>query len=163
AAGRSTRRPHLFTGFDPDDNIALRELSPEKPLHVINGAVDLVRSEQLAPLERKVASFTMSRLHCGCLRIGYRSSAEYGGAITLGTAVAISGAAANPNIGFHTSPLVGFVMTLFNGNMGCWLGNPGPPGAKTWRRNGPRYFVGPVFSELIGNTDDRYKYVNLFS
>jgi len=29
-------------------------------------------------------------------------------------------------------------------------------------QGGPRYFVGPLFYEAIGNTTDRYKYVNLF-
>ena len=48
AASRLKRSPHLFTGFDPADNFALRELSPEKPLHVLNGALNLVKGEQLA-------------------------------------------------------------------------------------------------------------------
>jgi Patatin-like phospholipase len=161
AASRKTRRPNLFTGFDPDDNIKLRELSSEKPLHVINGALNVVRGQQLAWQERKAQSFTMSRLHCGSFKIGYRPSAQYGRGITLGTALAISGAAANPNMGYHSSPVLGLLMTLFNVRLGWWLGNPGPPGAKTWRRNGPRYSVGPLFSEAIGNTTDRYKYVNL--
>ena len=34
-------------------------------------------------------------------------SSAYGGGITLGTAVAISGAAASPNMGYHSSPVVG--------------------------------------------------------
>ena len=158
-----TRKPSLFTGFDPDDNFKLHELPSEKPLHVINGALNLVHGEELAWQERKAESFTMSRLHCGSWneRVGYRPSDEYGRGISLGTALAISGAAANPNMGYHSSPVVGFLMTLFNVRLGWWLGNPGPPGAKTWRRNGPRYSVGPLFSEAIGNTTDRYKYVNL--
>ena len=41
------------------------------------------------------------------------------------------------------------------------LGNPGPPGERTWKRGGPSYAVGPLFSEAIGNTTDCYKYVNL--
>src|SRR5207248_508570 len=115
AASRLKRRPHLFTGFDPVDNFALRELSPEKPLHVLNGALNLVKGEQLAWQERKAESFTMSRLHCGSWnqRVGYRPSAEYGDGITLGTAMAISGAAANPNMGYYSSPIVGFLMALF--------------------------------------------------
>ena len=52
-------------------------------------------------------------------------------------------------------------MTLFNLRLGWWLGNPGPHGERTWRRSGPGYAVGPLFSEAIGNTNDRYKYVNL--
>ena len=52
-------------------------------------------------------------------------------------------------------------MTLFNVRLGWWLGNPGSPGKTTWRRGGPRYAVGPLFSEALGNTTDCYKYVNL--
>jgi patatin-like phospholipase len=163
AASRTagTRKPSLFTGFDPADNFALCELSPEKPLHLLNGALNLVRGEQLAWQERKAESFTMSRLHCGCFKVGYRPSPQYGEAITLGTAMAISGAAANPNMGYHSSPVLGLLMTLFNVRLGWWLGNPGARGAKTWRRSGPGYSVGPLFSEALGNTTDHAKYVNL--
>jgi hypothetical protein len=103
----------------------------------------------------------MSRLHCGSWHVGYRPSTEYGDGISLGTALTISGAAASPNMGYHSSMIVGFIMTLFNVRLGWWLGNPGLHGAKSWRRGGPRYAVGPLFSEAIGNTTDRYKYINL--
>ena len=163
AASRKSeeRRPHLFTGFDPDDNIKLRDLKPGKPFHVINAALNLVKGEQLAWQERRAESFTMSRLHCGSWHLGYRPSSDYGDGISLGTALTISGAAASPNMGYHSSPLVGFIMTLFNVRLGWWLGNPGTPGAATWRRSGPHYAVGPLFSEAVGNTTDSYKYVNL--
>ncbi len=161
AASRTVRRPHLFTGFDPDDNMPLHELPREKPLHVLNGTLNLVKGEQLAWQERRAESFTMSRLHCGSFRVGYRPSEKYGNGITLGTAMAISGAAANPNMGYHSSPLLGMLMTLFNVRLGWWLGNPGPAGNKTWQHAGPRYSVGPLFSEAAGHTTDRYKYVNL--
>jgi len=163
AVSRTARAPHLFTGFDPDVNFELHTLSAAAPLHVLNGALNLVRGEELAWQERKAESFTMSRLHCGSWneRVGYRPSDGYGDGITLGTAMAISGAAANPNMGYHSSPVVGFLMTLFNVRLGWWLGNPGLPGAKTWRRSGPGYSVGPLFSEAVGNTTDGYKYVNL--
>jgi len=163
-ASPKARKHDLFTGFDPEDNFELHKLSPERPLHVLNGALNLVKGEELAWQERKAESFTMSRLHCGSWHVGYRPSTEYGNdgkGITLGTALAISGAAANPNMGYHSSPVVGFLMTLFNVRLGWWLGNPGKHGAKTWRRSGPRYSVGPLFSEAMGNTTDRYKYVNL--
>lgn len=161
AASRLQRRPHFFTGFDPDDNFELYKLPPEKPLHVINSTLNLVKGEQLAWQERKAESFTMSRLHCGSFQVRYRPSREYGHGITLGTALAISGAAANPNMGYHSSPVLSLLMTLFNVRLGWWLGNPGPPGSETWKRAGPRYSVGPLFSEAAGNTTDRYQYVNL--
>jgi hypothetical protein len=158
---KEARKPHRFTGFDPADNFPLCDLATQKPLHVLNGALNLVRGEKLAWQERKAESFTMSRLHCGSWPVGYRPADKYGAEITLGTAMAISGAAANPSMGSHSSPVVGFLMTLFNLRLGWWLGNPGKFGAKTWDRSGPRYSVGPLFSEATGNTTDRYKYVNL--
>jgi preprotein translocase subunit YajC len=162
---RETRNAHLFTGFDPHDNIELFKLKPDKPFHLVNATLNLIKGKDLAWQERKAESFTMSRLHCGSWHVGYRSSREYGKgkrkAITLGTALAISGAAANPNMGYHSSPVVGFMMTLFNLRLGWWLGNPGPAGDKTWRRAGPGFAVGPLFSEALGTTTDRSKYVNL--
>ena len=64
-------------------------------------------------------------------------------------------------MGYHSSPVVRFLMTLFNVRLGWWLGNPGKSGDKTWRQRGPRFSVGPLFSEAMGNTTDSYKYVNL--
>jgi len=162
---RKPRKPNPFTGFDPDDDFELCNLPSKKPLqkllHVINATLNLVKGKELAWQERQAESFTMSPLHCGSSRVGYRPSAKYGKGISLGTAFAISGAAANPNMGYHSSPVVRFLMTLFNVRLGWWLGNPGSSGAKTWRRCGPRYSVGPLFSEAMGNTTDSYKYVNL--
>jgi hypothetical protein len=162
---RETRKSHLFTGFDPDDNIELFNLKSENPFHLVNATLNLIKGKDLAWQERKAESFTMSRLHCGSWHVGYRPSREYGKgkgkAITLGTALAISGAAANPNMGYHSSPVVRFLMTLFNVRLGWWLGNPGPCGDTTWRRAGPGYAIGPLFSEAIGTTTDRSKYVNL--
>src|SRR5207253_4771830 len=120
AASRLKRRPHFFTGFDPEDNFELCKLSSEKPLHIINGTLNLVKGEQLAWQERKAESFTMIRLHCGSFQVRYRPSREYGHGITLGTALAISGAAANPNMGYHSSPVLSLLMTLFNVRLGWW-------------------------------------------
>src|SRR5262249_13196478 len=98
-ASHKTCKRHLFTGFDPHDNIKLSDLRHEKPLHVLNCTLNLVKVEELAWQERRAESFTMSRLHCGSFRVGYQPSTKYandGRGITLGTALAISGAAANP-------------------------------------------------------------------
>jgi hypothetical protein len=160
-AARMNRKPHLFTGFDPSDNIALRELSSEKPLHIINGTLNLVRGEQLAWQERKAESFTMSRLHCGSWQIGYRPSAQYGNGITLGTAMALSGAAPSPNMGYYTSPLVRLVFTLLNVRLGGWLGNPGPAGHKTFHLPCPNFSVGPIIADTFGLMSDQHRYVNL--
>jgi hypothetical protein len=44
--------------------------------------------------------------------------------IKLGTALSISGAAASPNSGYHTSPVLAFLMTIFNVRLGWWVPNP---------------------------------------
>src|SRR5207248_559500 len=75
------------------------------PLHILNVALNLVGGHNLAWQERKASSFTISPLHSGSNLLGYRDSAEYannnvpGDGITLGTAMAISGAAVSPNMG----------------------------------------------------------------
>jgi hypothetical protein len=87
----------------------------------------------------------------------------YGGdeGISLGTAIAISGAAASPNMGYHSSPLVTFILTLLNVRLGAWLGNPGPAGDKTFQLGYPKFGVRPIIAEAFGLTDDCNPYVYL--
>ena len=77
----------------------------------------------------------------------------------IGTAIAISGAAANPNSGYHTSAPLAFLMTILNVRLGWWLGNP--------RRDGPSARPGPMnalislLSELFAQSNGRSRYVNV--
>jgi hypothetical protein len=163
-ASNRWRNPNLFTGFDPRDNVRLHELRANRPLPVFNLTLNLVSGENLAWQQRKAESFTATPLHCGAYSLGYRNSTEYGGpgGISLGTAVATSGAAASPNMGFYSSPVITFIMTLFNARLGIWLGNPGPPGgARTYRRSGPRCSARVILDEALGQTNACHPYVNL--
>ena len=166
------RRPNLFTGFDPDDNVQLHELMQQgrtikKPFHVLNMAINLVRGENLAWQQRKAQSFTASPLFCGSWNLGYRLARKYGAngsihrAITLGTALAISGAAASPNMGYHSAPAVTFLLAFFNVRLGWWLGNPGPAGRHTFDRSCPRIAVRPMLAETFGLTDAANPYIYL--
>lgn len=149
-----------------------------KLFHVINMALNLVNGRNLAWQERKAGSFTVSPLHAGSLNLGYRrtfvetaqgktipekNSAHYGGerGISLGTAMTISGAAVSPNMGYNTSSLVAFFMTLFNLRLGAWLGNPGPGGDESFNNSSPQNFVNPIFKEMFGLTNDLNDYVYL--
>ena len=73
--------------------------------------------------------------------------------------MAISGAAANPNMGRASSPALSFLMTVFNVRLGWWIGNP--------RHRTGALMPGPPFGltyialELFGGTDDNRNYVNL--
>jgi Patatin-like phospholipase len=163
-----------FTDFDDEDNEHMSKLL-QKPLHVVNLTLNLAGGEKLQWQDRKAESFTVSPLHAGSYWLGYRRSDEYAlnrkdEGISLATAVAISGAAASPNMGYMmTSPVVRFIMTLFNVRLGFWLGNPGVAGGGNWttlgkrtfRRDSPTQSVRPIFAEAFGETNDKSPYVYL--
>jgi hypothetical protein len=183
------RRPDPFTGFDEADNLHMGCLQDpaagaaaadpaDRPLfHVVNLALNLVAGRNLAWQERKAESFTVSPLHAGSMHLGYRRThlpgqqcpapakdpEYYGGdrGITLGTAMTISGAAASPNMGYHSSPAITFIMTMFNARLGWWLGNPGPAGDRTFHKSAPTYAVRPILDEMLGRTTDTNEYVYL--
>ncbi|MDQ5837791.1 MAG: patatin-like phospholipase family protein, partial [Acidobacteriota bacterium] len=137
---------------------------PHRALHLVNTTLNLVGGDNLAWQQRKAEPFSVTSLHAGCFRLGYRDSRFYGDeqGIKLGTAMAVSGAAASSNMGYYTtSPVLSMVLTLFNVRLGWWLGNPGPAGQSTYRRQSPKYSVAPVLAEAFGLTDDRSKYVYL--
>jgi hypothetical protein len=57
--------------------------------------------------------------------------------------------------------VVGFIMTLFNARLGSWLGNPGPPGERTWTQAGPMSAIRSLVKEALGQTSDQSEYVYL--
>lgn len=130
-------------------------------LHVVNMALNLVGGDNLAWRERKADSFTVTPLHAGNRRLGYRDSSEYGAQLSLGTAMAISGAAVSPNMGYNSSPVVTFLMTLFNARLGWWLGNPGAAGQATYEEPGPVHSLQSIVDEAFGRTNDKSPYVFL--
>jgi hypothetical protein len=116
---------------------------PKGPFHIVNCALNLGGSSDLSVHTRHSAIFTLTPLYCGSWyvpkkssgepeyenpkEIGYISTKVYCGSRhrpTLGQAIAISGAAASPNMGYHTSAPVAFLMTLFNARLGAWFPNP---------------------------------------
>ena len=163
---------NIFTGLDDEDNVAMSELL-QRPFHVVNMTLNLANSKNLRWQNRKAESFTSTALHSGSSNMedgigSYRSSIEYGcnqqsgRAISLGTAAAVSGAAASPNMGYYTSSkAVSFLMALFNVRLGWWLGNPGKTGQDTYNLSAPSWSPKVFFAEALGLTDDRHKYVYL--
>jgi hypothetical protein len=133
---------------------------------VINTTLNLVGGDNLAWQQRKAEPFSVSPLHAGCFRLGYRDSRFYGGrdtgGISIGTAAAISGAAASSNMGYYTtSPVLSLVLTFFNVRLGWWLGNPGTAGNDTFGLRAPTSSVKPILDEALGMTNDENKYVYL--
>ncbi len=186
-ASRQERHPDNFTGLDDKDNVRMHELWPPKRggsvhsnslFHVVNIALNVVSTKRLAWQERKAESFTATPFHCGNADLGFRRSKWYCDGppnaeaahdpkrhfgIALGTAMAISGAAVSSNMGYHSSPSLSLLLTLFNVRLGWWLGNPGEAGNKedAFRREGPRLAAKPLFYEAFGQTTDTSAYVYL--
>jgi predicted acylesterase/phospholipase RssA len=141
AAARRDRNPDPDIDFDENDDIRLSDLRTDGrndagPIHLINTALNrrghasdrtsgaggkTVRS---ALLERKAESFILSPLYCGSEATGYRDASTFSGEPDLGTAVAVSGAAVSPNMGYHSDPLVRVFLTLFNLRLGAWFKSP---------------------------------------
>ena len=84
---------------------------------------------------------------------------EYGGrrgAPTLGQAISVSGAAASPNMGYHTSPVVAFLLTLFNVRLGWWFPNPA---RKATGYPSPHFNLRYLLAELFGGATDKSKFL----
>ena len=160
------RQQNRVTGFDPNDDVPLTDLVPGRhqrkrflgPYHIINTSLNLVAGKELAWRDRKAESFVLSPKFCGCNSTGYAAmTAATSDNLTLGRAVAISGAAVDPNMSYHQSPSLTALMTIFNARLGWWLQNPAKP---NWSGDGPRCDL-LLYSELFGWTDDLGDYVHL--
>jgi hypothetical protein len=162
------RRGQLLTGFDAKDDIPLRDLriGPRDgddrgywgPFRLINTALNLVAGQELAWQDRKAESFTLTPLYCGSKSTGYRRlTAVADEVMTLGRATAISGAAADPNMGYHQSAPVTALMTIFNTRLGWWVQNPR---RTDWQARSPS-FGDLIWHELFGNTDENGRFVHL--
>lgn len=182
-ASSRARKPHPFTGFDPGDDPLLADLRQQRPCHIVNTSLNLVGGEELAWRTRKAASFTFTPRYCGFeLPAGpvgstlandggrgcYRPTGAYGSrsgagadddaGVRLGMAVAVSGAAASPNMGAHSSPPLNFLMTMFNVRLGRWCPNP----RKTaWQHSSPPVGLFSLLAELFGQTNADASYVYL--
>jgi hypothetical protein len=165
------RKPHPFTGFDEKDNLMLSDFADEKqkysgPFPILNTTLNLGASGDLQGgiQSRQSAPFFFTPLHAGCSRpkVGFQAQSKYRDrSISMGTAVAISGAAASPNQGYHTSPVVAFLMTLFNVRLGWWMPNPKHLFGKGRENPGLNFSMQYLLMELFGMAGEDSDFVNL--
>ncbi len=137
------RKKELWADLcSPDANVCSNEPRPpiyQGPFPIFCTTLNLSFGQDLAYQERKGASFAFTPLYCGydvswtetnSERVqfnGYtptRSFAYNDGGPRVATAVATSGAAMSPNWGFHSSPTMAFLLTIFNVRLGLWIRNP---------------------------------------
>jgi hypothetical protein len=163
------RKPQSFTKFDFNDDIALRDLHDRVgptgnffpgPLPIFNCTLNLAGSSDLALNTRHSAPFFLTPICCGCDRpkVGFVPTEHFAGEVMLGQVVSISGAAASPNMGYNTSPLVAFLLTMFNVRLGWWFPNPGQ---KWWTKRGLGQSFYYLTRELLGIADEDRRYLNV--
>jgi hypothetical protein len=133
---------------------------PRGPYHIINAHLILTGTGDKTRKARGGDSFILTPRYCGSNATGWRRTDEFASnEITLPTAMAISGAAANPNAGsagtgVTRNPIVAIVMSLFNVRLGYWVPNP-----KRQRQNiRPNHF-NPGLTDLIDYQRDESSYV----
>jgi len=163
--------------------VGYRKASGEKgtyegPFPIFCATLNLTTGADLATQERKGTSFAFTPLHSGYSvswtdgKVGSDVSfngfvptddfAYRNGGILLDSAVAISGAALNPNQGYNSNPALAFLMTFFNVRLGWWISNTRKMDA--WPaacRSTPRFPLLHLFKELFGMVGDGAKYMNL--
>jgi hypothetical protein len=162
------REPNAFTGFDPTDDIRIHELAGVRPFHVVNATLNALSATEIGRNDRTAQPFTFSPLHVGSRLsdYGYRRAAGYhsDGAdgrpgLSLGLALAVSGAAASSAMGIYSSKARAFLLTLANARLGLWFGNPAND--STWCVTEPPLGVGPLVREMLGLTTERNPYIYL--
>jgi len=188
-ASNPQRTPQPFTGFDPHDDLPLKAFAGNYPgpYPILNAAINITSGAELGYATRRAKSFVFTPLYCGYdvifpgegpdrFRLDHAYQLSYsktelgrtGGSLTrmtddkgiaLGTAMAISGAAASPNMGYFTSPATGLFMTLFDVRLGWWMGNS--RFTPQWKSAGPTWGLSYLFSELVAQSDQNKSYVYL--
>ena len=198
-----------FTDFSPDDDLPLACLRssgltvPDRanrknhtyatrytgpytgPYPLFNTTLNLVADKDLAVQDRKGESFVLTPDYCGSQGTGYdrlpNDAEDHVLAnLSLGRAVAISGAAADPNMNFHQSEAQTALMTVLNLRLGWWVENPRRRPRETvtpWDRLRSRLYGLPLrdqqweardahfgaflVQELLGRTTRDDEYVHL--
>ncbi|WP_456383210.1 hypothetical protein [Hydrogenimonas sp.] len=143
------------------DRFELKSMKPlETPYHIVNTNVNMVGSARTKQRERGGDNFILSPLFCGSCITGYRETDKFaGGEMNLATAMAISGAAVDPNTYATRSKPVSFVMSLFNARLGYWSENPRK--LEDAKRLGGSYYI-YIFKELFGKgLNEKERYIHL--
>ncbi len=135
-----------FASIQPNDEIKLSDIYSDTkrtvgPYHLINANLNLKKkippekSENFKDgIFRKGESFIFSKYWCGSSQTKYVRTAGYEQAdphLNLGTAMAISGAAANIGMGQGDIPTLRLLMGLLNIRLGYWALNPSQPDSWT--------------------------------
>lgn len=120
------------------DKTTLSSMRALLPYHIINANVILSGSERKEYRTRGGDNFILSPLFCGSDATGYQRTEQYmRNRMTLPTAMAISGAAVNPNSGVGGQGVtrnfwVSMLLSLLNVRLGYWVRRPEQLSGPRW-------------------------------
>jgi hypothetical protein len=130
----------------------------QRPFLTMNLAVNLPENYDAASEKGRIGLFTVTPLHAGSAGLGFRPIAEYAGGMSVGRAIATSGAAVSPSLAWSSFPLASLFMAVLNINLGAWMRNPG---GRHWRRLAPPDLLMRLFREGAGRGSAKSRFVYL--
>ena len=175
--------PHLFyrdrlartyLTRSKDGGAAVQALDPQPlsqmnvrhkaPYHLINCALNIPSCKDPNLRGRNTDFFLFSKHYSGSPITRFHPTTDWEAMdphLDLGTAIAISGAAAAPHMGTLTSARYTFLLAMLNVRLGYWLRRPKPGSVGLLKRSpapmGWYYF----FLELTGLMSEKTRYLNL--
>jgi hypothetical protein len=155
-------RANVEATFDEDVRVKLSELgkvTSKAPYHLINCALNVPASDNIGMQGRLTDFFIFSQAYSGSPSIGYRKTEDWAkrdSHLDVGTAMAISGAAAAPQMGLGTIKRFSFWLALLNVRLGYWARRP-DVGWLTLGAPGILHLV----KEMIGSMEENGPWINL--
>ena len=150
------------------DKVKMSELNSNgstAPYHIINTALNLQGSKNAQLRSRKTVPFILSKRYCGSDFTGYCETQEIEEVdkyFDLGTAMAISAAAAAPNMGAVGPKSLSFLFTLLNIRLSYWLPHPGK--LKKLKKDRPFIFrplgLSYLLKEALSKVNEERPYIN---
>jgi hypothetical protein len=151
----------------PADNFKLTDIKPKTaPYHLINTALNVPGSSFANKRGRNADFFVFSHRYIGSEATGYiatDAAEKVTDGLNIGTAMAVSGAAAAPNMGTASLRPLSPTIAFFNVRLGRWLRHPlgivklsGSSGLVRWWRGkpGPFYLLREAFSKSGAHVTD---------
>jgi hypothetical protein len=153
------KNPRPGQPFDEAAELKLSKAnSPRAPYQLINAALNVPASKNTAMQGRLTDFFVFSCAFCGSPLTGYKPTTDWenkDGHLDLGTAMAISGAAAAPQMGLGTRRRLSFWLALLNVRLGYWVRNPARH--KRFPFSAPGLWF--LLKEMLGWMDERAPWI----